>query len=387
MSTAATTTTTTRDDDFYQLRLSSGNGPVTRHVRKTSIRDALSSEVPIIDVSGIFSSCLADREAVAAKVHHAATTNGFFYITNHSIPTKVIDNAYDSCLDFFRQPLSAKNEANINGSRYFNGYKPPQTQRINPNESVDHREGFSWTYSPLHDTTLSEESRTNIPPHISRYLRHDANDFPWSCTTSTPTFKPSILAYYQSCLYLARALVRTFALSLSLPESHFDSKFTYPDAALALNYYPPLPSTRASSDVSIGSHTDFQLFTILYQPPSIRALQVLTPPPQSQWLHAPGIEGTLVVNIADYFQRITNDLYTSTVHRAVNVSGEERVSMPFFFGFGLHESCGVLPSCVSGERPARYGEISCEEWVMRRARAMHDTRGVGEEMADGEAVV
>ena len=77
---------------------------------------------------------------------------------------------------------------------------------------------------------------------------------------------------------------------------------------------------------------------------------------------------------SDYLQRITNDLYTSTVHRAINTSGHERVSMPFFFGFNLNETCGVLPSCVSEATPARYEEIGCEEWVRRRAGAMHDVK-------------
>ena len=53
--------------------------------------------------------------------------------------------------------------------------------------------------------------------------------------------------------------------------------------------------------------------------------------------------------------------------------------MPFFFGFGLHETCGVLSSCCSEERPAKYEEISCEEWVTRRARAMHDVKGRGDD--------
>lgn len=95
-------------------------------------------------------------------------------------------------------------------------------------------------------------------------------------------------------------------------------------------------------------------------------------------IRAAPIPGTFVVNIADYLQRITNDLYISTVHRAQNLSGEERISMPFFFGFGLHESCGVLNTCVKdGEKP-KYDEIGCEAWVQRRARAMHQVESNGE---------
>lgn len=67
----------------------------------------------------------------------------------------------------------------------------------------------------------------------------------------------------------------------------------------------PSSSRDAANQVSIGSHTDFQLFTILWQDRT-GGLQVLNK--QGQWINAKPIDGTFVVNIADYLQRITNDL-------------------------------------------------------------------------------
>lgn len=378
------------------LRLASGNGPVTRYVSRTAPRDATTDEIPIIDVSGIFSPNFDERLAVAKQVHAAATNTGFFYMRNHNVDACTTTAAYEACLDFFRQDLDTKNQANANQSVYFNGYKPPQTQRINPFEGVDYRESFSCTYDPRLDPSCggSEEGKgldlDTIPAEIREFLRiepdgppgHEEDRFPWSVTKATvPHFKPAVIAYWRACLRLARALVRTFALSLELDETFFDAKFSHPDAALALNYYPSLPSpspdsppTETSSSspdaVSIGSHTDFQLFTILWQD-AVGGLQVLNR--QGQWINARPIEGTFVVNIADYLQRITNDRYQSTVHRAVNNSGKERVSMPFFFGFNLNESCGVLDSCVSEDGVRRYEEVGCREWVRRRVAAMHDT--------------
>ncbi|KAF3359854.1 hypothetical protein VdG1_05063 [Verticillium dahliae VDG1] len=94
---------------------------------------------------------------------------------------------------------------------------------------------------------------------------------------------------------------------------------------------------------------------------------------EGQWIRASPVPGTFVVNIADYLQRITNDLYVSTVHRAVNRSGRERISMPFFFGFGLHESCAVIKSCLKDGEEPRYEDIGCDAWVKKRAQAMHKT--------------
>ncbi|GAW22814.1 hypothetical protein ANO14919_123580 [Xylariales sp. No.14919] len=352
-----------------ELRLSSGNGPVSRTILKAPLRDALPSEIPVIDVSGIFSVSEDARLDVARQIRDAATNNGFFYIKNHGIPANVPEAACEELLKFFRQPREIKDRANISRSKYFNGYKPPKSQRINPFESVDVRETFSWTYDPRLDPSVPDP--VAVPPHIARYLR--CEDFHWEATANLPHFKESVVRYWRACLAVARALVRSFALSLDLPEDFFAEKFTHPDAALALNYYPPLTTPSASaeeggSEVSIGSHTDFQLFTILWQD-SNGGLQVLNR--QGQWINAKPIPGTFVVNIADYMQRITNDRYVSTIHRAQNYSGKERISMPFFFGFNLNESCGVLDSCVTEGEEKKYDEISCEEWVQRRARAMH----------------
>ncbi|KAJ1547508.1 hypothetical protein HK405_005664, partial [Cladochytrium tenue] len=134
-------------------------------------------------------------------------------------------------------------------------------------------------------------------------------EFVWDSTSNLPELKEFVIAYWRACLRFARSLIRAFALSLDLPEDFFDSRFKYPDANLTCNYYPSLeakPPTSAQErlEVSIGSHTDFQLFTLLWQD-EVGGLQVLNR--QGQWINAKPIEGTLVVNIADYMQRITND--------------------------------------------------------------------------------
>ena len=149
------------------------------------------------------------------------------------------------------------------------------------------------------------------------------------------------------------------------PEDYFDSVTTYPGADGVFNFYPAMTAEQASSsqDIGIGSHTDLQCFTLLWQDQN-GGLQVLNN--EGQWIKASPVDETFVVNIADFLQRLSNDRFKSTVHRVYNRSTVDRLSMPFFFGFNFNEKCGVLPSCTSAENPAKYEPISCGEWCQLR---------------------
>ncbi len=358
----------TSSEEHAILRLSSANGPVYRRIKRTALRDARPDEIPVIDISGIFSSSLSDRETVAVQIHKAATNNGFFYVKNHGVNTSIIEAAYNSSLEFFRQPGETKQNVNAELSPSLNGWKPPKSQRINEAESIDVRETFSFRYNPKYDPAVSGSLDT-IPSEVQGSLV--TSEFCWDQTSNLPNLKEDVISYWQATLNLARELTHSLALALNLPETYFDPKITYPDAGVAINYYPTIPPSSSSEEqVSIGSHTDFQLFTILWQDAN-GGLQVLNR--GGEWINASPIPGTFVVNIGDHLQRITNDQYISTVHRARNLSGKERVSMPLFFGLNLNETLEVLDNCVDDEHPKKYEAISCKEWVDLRVKAMHTT--------------
>lgn len=98
-----------------------------------------------------------------------------------------------------------------------------------------------------------------------------------------------------------------------------------------------MSQAEVSRDVGLGSHTDLQCFTLLWQDMH-GGLQVLNN--EGEWVWATPIKDTFVVNIGDFLRRITNDQYKSTVHRAYNrgLDNTDRISMPFFFG----ESCAKV---------------------------------------------
>lgn len=380
---ATTMTQTGQSADTYKLELRSAYGPVYRDVLKTPPRDCNPSEVPIIDLSGIYGD-LAARTALAATIRDAAENTGFFYIKNHGIPSTTIDAALAQAKTFFAQPTDKKQEISTSKSAFFNGWTEMRGTNISPSESRDFREGFAWRYDPVYDP----EPKDYVPEDIKPWIRGE--DFVWCVllfvflvlrrpalrppyfglrstliqvaregTSHLPNFKDECLRYWQECLKLARRMIRIFALALDLPETYFDDIVTFPGADGVFNYYPAndVPAD-ASIDVGLGAHTDLQSFTLLLQD-SVGGLQVLTN--QGQWVKVPPMKDTFVVNIGDFLMRLSNDRFKSTVHRVFNKAPVDRYSMPFFFGFNFNEKCGVLPSCTSESNPAKYEPITCGE--------------------------
>ena len=114
-----------------------------------------------------------------------------------------------------------------------------------------------------------------------------------------PGFKDNVARYYSQVLTLARRIVRLFAKVLDLPENYFDSAVRRPGAMLRLLKYPA-QDPRDPDALGIGAHTDIEAFTILCQgtQPALQILNV-----EGQWIQAPPVPGTFVVNIGDMLAR------------------------------------------------------------------------------------
>jgi isopenicillin N synthase-like dioxygenase len=213
-------------------------------------------------------------------------------------------------------------------------------------------------YDPRNDPTGKDEAELMSS---DRCNFTDIDDV-WAATSHLAGFRETLIEFWQRRLQLARKMIRLFALALDLPETYFDAITTHPGADSVMIRYPGTPeaspTSTANVDVGIGSHTDIQCITLLWQD-QLGGLQVLSA--SDEWLDAYPIEGTLVVNIGDFLQRLSNDRFKSTVHRVYNRTSESRYSMPFFLGFNPEARCEVVSTCVDEEHPALYEPISCGE--------------------------
>jgi len=119
-------------------------------------------------------------------------------------------------------------------------------------------------------------------------------------------------------------LMRGFARGLGLAPDFFLKTSGRPLSRASFVYYPAQPEAMGSEQFGVGPHTDFGVLTVLCQD-DVGGLQVEDV--NGEWLHAPPVAGSLIVNVADLLARWTAGAYKSTPHRVVNTSGRERLSL------------------------------------------------------------
>ncbi|MEL0638815.1 2OG-Fe(II) oxygenase family protein [Marinomonas sp. TI.3.20] len=161
-------------------------------------------------------------------------------------------------------------------------------------------------------------------------------------------FKEGMEEYHQEMLQLAHRLIGAIALSLHLPEDYFYKLQKKPISIQRLLHYPPQSGNITRDEIGIGEHTDYGFLTILAQD-SAGGLQVKNR--AGDWISAPPIDGTFIVNIGDLVQTYTNDKYISTYHRVINTSGKERYSFPFFMDMDFDAVVEPVSTCVSEQNP------------------------------------
>lgn len=294
--------------------------------------------LPVIDIAPLFGGSLADKKKVADELAEAAHEIGFFYLAGHPIPQSMIRSVYGEAERFFNLTEQQKLEHYIAKSRNHRGYVPRFERGDYADEQGErHYEAFDLALDLSPDDPDYDSAEKLLGPNVWPHI---------------PGFRDTVYRYYQSVADLAQALCRAFEIHLRLAPGYFRQFMRKSTSQLRLLHYIENDAVPAVKDMNMGAHTDYECFTLLHQTKA--GLQVMNS--DDQWIEAPPIEGTYVVNIGDMMEVWTNGLFRSTLHRVVN-NGHERYSMPYFQAADFDAVIEPVPSLTSRSNPARYSPI------------------------------
>ena len=310
------------------------------------------SELPVIDMSGLFSPHIEARKQVAVDLGNACRDTGFFYVVGHGMSSEDMDAVFEASRRFFAQDIAAKRTVSVRNSKTFTGYLEPKEEELNrsdPNAPKELKEVFGIGLE------LSPDD-----PHMNEPFR-GFNQWP-----ELPNWRSTLLSYFNACWSIGRTLHRGFSLDLGLDESFFEDKLDAPLAGLRLLHYPP-DSARGSDEVMVGAgeHTDYGNLTLLADN-GIAGLQLRRR--DGQWIDAPSIPDAFICNIGDCLMRWTNDVYVSTPHR-VTIPEEDRYSIAFFLD--PNPLAMVVPVLGGEEALRRYPAVTGAEYAKSRLEASH----------------
>ncbi|MEM9026273.1 MAG: 2OG-Fe(II) oxygenase family protein [Verrucomicrobiota bacterium] len=298
----------------------------------------MQASIPIIDMGPFIGGSEEQREAVAAEIFEAATTVGFTYLKNFGISPDTLEMAFAISKAFF----SGDSKSKVPFQQEFNhGYGKMGGERLDAGKPADLKETF----------TSRDVERI---PGGSEY---------WP----SPEFEAYMRTFYGQIRGVASTVMDAFALSLGLPEGYFDPKHTGLTQTLRLLHYPPVEAVQ-EGQLGAGAHTDYGTLTVLFQDDA-GGLQVQNV--NGEWVDAPPIPGTVVINTGDLIARWSNDRFKSTPHRVVPrpaAMKNGRLSIAFFSDPDPDVMIEAIPSCVSAGSPAKYPPISAGDYIAERIR-------------------
>ena len=191
-------------------------------------------------------------------------------------------------------------------------------------------------------------------------------------------------AYFLAVEHLSRRLARCLALALGLPPDWFADKLDRHGSQLRLLHYPAPSHELEPGQLRCGVHTDLGMMTILRNEAAMGGLQVR--PRGSDWIDAPAIDNTFIVNIGDLLMRWTNDRWVSTPHRVAVPEAEarsrsRRLSIGYFARPNYDAPIACISTCTDDTHPAQYAPTTVKVYGDSRF-----ARGAGPRRAGAEAL-
>lgn len=250
---------------------------------------------PVVDLSQINGE---KREAAMEKINDACENWGFFELVNHGISHELMDTV---------EKLTKEH------------YKKCMEQRF---KEMVASKGLEAVQSEIHD--LDWES--------TFFLRH----LPVSNISQIPDldedYRKVMKEFAVELEKLAEQLLDLLCENLGLEKGYLKKAFygsKGPNFGTKVSNYPPCPKPDLIK--GLRAHTDAGGIILLFQDDKVSGLQLLK---DGQWIDVPPMHHSIVINLGDQLEVITNGKYKSVMHRVIAQPDGTRMSIASFYNPG-----------------------------------------------------
>jgi len=327
----------------------------------------VAKEIPLVDLKDLG----RDAAAFARELGAGLREFGFVGVRGHGVGDDVIGAALQTSRAFFALPEAVKLRYEVAGGAGQRGYTRLCVEKARDQSLADLKEFWHVGREVPRGHPLAAALLPNLWP------------------SEVAGFKEAQLALFTALERVGARVLEGVARSLGLRDDWFEERINRGNSILRAIHYPPLgaellgrpplagsrrPPISATSESSrrsrAAAHEDINLITLLVGSEE-PGLEILTR--GGEWIAVTTLPGTIVVNVGDMLQRLTNELLPSTTHRVVRPSppwdARSRHSIPFFLHFNPDVVIEPLPTCITPDRPNRHPTpITAHDYLQQRLR-------------------
>lgn len=270
-----------------------------------------------------------ERNATMEKIKDACENWGFFELVNHSIPVEMLDTVermtkehYSKCMEQkFKEMVASK------------GLESAESEM----NDVDWESTFFLRHRPV--SNISE-----IP---------DLDD----------EYRKVMKEFAGEIEKLAEQLLDLLCENLGLEKGYLKKVFHGnhgPTFGTKVSNYPPCPKPDLIK--GLRAHTDAGGIILLFQDDKVSGLQLLK---DGQWVDVPPMKHSIVINLGDQLEVITNGKYKSVVHRVIAQTDGNRMSIASFYNPGSDAVIYPAPALVekNKEKCPAYPKFVFEDYM------------------------
>nr|Q08506.1 RecName: Full=1-aminocyclopropane-1-carboxylate oxidase 1; Short=ACC oxidase 1; Short=ACCO; AltName: Full=Ethylene-forming enzyme; Short=EFE [Petunia x hybrida]AAC37381.1 1-aminocyclopropane-1-carboxylate oxidase [Petunia x hybrida]5TCV_A Chain A, 1-aminocyclopropane-1-carboxylate oxidase 1 [Petunia x hybrida]5TCW_A Chain A, 1-aminocyclopropane-1-carboxylate oxidase 1 [Petunia x hybrida] len=254
-----------------------------------------------------------ERAATMEMIKDACENWGFFELVNHGIPREVMDTVEKMTKGHYKKCMEQRFKELV-ASKALEGVQAEVTD-------MDWESTFFLKHLPI--SNISEV------PDLDEEYREVMRDFA------------------KRLEKLAEELLDLLCENLGLEKGYLKNAFygsKGPNFGTKVSNYPPCPKPDLIK--GLRAHTDAGGIILLFQDDKVSGLQLLK---DGQWIDVPPMRHSIVVNLGDQLEVITNGKYKSVMHRVIAQKDGARMSLASFYNPGSDAVIYPAPALVEKE--------------------------------------